>query len=510
MAWTPEDLRAWRARLRWTQARAADSLCYHLFAYKKLEGGTRHIVPRLRRMCELVERDHLRSLYSASSEGGTLQRFATADAVVAYHEALERDGKLLSADGRRRIRHVALFAGMGGAAAGFERIGSDAVLLACSDISPGANALHRHRWPDAPRLGNVQDVEWAKLRGLVDLVTFGPPCQSFSNAGKRRGLDDPRGCMVMESLRAIGAMQPKWIVFENVEGFLSFTQAFEEFRDAAEELGYKIAWRVLDARAFGLPQSRSRVWIVGELGADTRGPRAVLDLRESPNRIKIARGEGWRNPPRRFEGGAGDLTLSEPDWEDPWSWSGPGPGRVPDAEPAPAPEPGTVLAVSFRNYDVKDHAPCVQTKGNSLNSVPVFLIRDANGSWTPRVTTPLERQRLQGYDDGWLDGPTLRGQPFSDAERSRLIGNAWAVPMVAWILAGIEYLFHTERPEIHLDYRRLLRPFGKLPPRLAKSEPVAVFSWAPGAMPTNDGKRSTGAIAKLIGDRVKLRYELAR
>ena len=498
--WTANDVREWRRRLKWTQQKAAEELRYHKEAYKKLECGTRKVQPHVRRLLELAERNHLRSLHSTSTEGGSLQGFATAEAVAAYHDALERDGKLVVAGGRRRLRHVALFAGIGGAAAGFERAGSDAILLASSDISLGSNALHRFRWPDAPRLGDVERVDWARLRGMVDLVTFGPPCQSFSQAGKRRGLDDPRGCLIMHSLRAIRAMQPKWMVFENVEGFLSFRQALDEFETAAAELGYKLAKRVLDARAFGLPQSRPRLWIVGERGPDARGPDAVLDLRESPCRIKIARAAGWSDPPRRFEGGSGDLIMApEPDWLDTASWAAPGPFPLPAAESRPIPAPGSVLATSYRNYQVKEVAPCVQTRTNSLNSVPIILERQADGTWRDRRSTPTECLRLQGYDDDWLDGPKLRGEAFSDAQRGQLIGNAWPVTMAAWVLAGVEAAMGAERPAIAVDYRRMFRPFGGPPqPFAALASAAANCDGIPLAIPAAAGRRSSGAIADMM------------
>ena len=104
--WTPFELRAWRARLRWTQARAAAALLFHLEAYKKLECGTRTITPRIRRLCILTEREHVRALHTSSGQPGSRQVFATADRVLEHLAALEADGKLVGKDGRRRMAAV--------------------------------------------------------------------------------------------------------------------------------------------------------------------------------------------------------------------------------------------------------------------------------------------------------------------------------------------------------------------------------------------------------------------
>ena len=89
--WTPDDLRAWRSRLRWTQVQAAAALCFHVEAYKKLECGTRAIVPRIRRLCILTEREHVWSLYSTSRSPNGRQAFSTPERVLGRMEALSRD-----------------------------------------------------------------------------------------------------------------------------------------------------------------------------------------------------------------------------------------------------------------------------------------------------------------------------------------------------------------------------------------------------------------------------------
>ncbi|HEY0163733.1 MAG TPA: DNA (cytosine-5-)-methyltransferase [Edaphobacter sp.] len=113
--------------------------------------------------------------------------------------------------------------------------------------------------------------------GTIDLLAGGTPCQSFSVAGKRAGLDDPRGNLTIEFARLAGRLRPLWLVWENVPGVLSIDdgRTFGAFLGMLVELGYGIAYRVLDAQYFGVPQRRRRVFVVGHLG-DWRASAAVL------------------------------------------------------------------------------------------------------------------------------------------------------------------------------------------------------------------------------------------
>jgi len=113
--------------------------------------------------------------------------------------------------------------------------------------------------------------------GAIDLLAGGTPCQSFSVAGKRAGLDDPRGNLTIEFARLADRLRPLWLVWENVPGVLSIDdgRTFGAFLGMLVQLGYGLAWRVLDAQHFGVPQRRRRVFVVGCAG-DWRAATAVL------------------------------------------------------------------------------------------------------------------------------------------------------------------------------------------------------------------------------------------
>ena len=150
-----------------------------------------------------------------------------------------------------------------------------------SEIEAFPRAVLEHHYPEVPVHGDFTTIG-ADQYGSIDLLVGGTPCQSFSIAGLRKGLDDDRGNLALEFLRLAQRKQPKWIVWENVPGVLSSNggRDFGSFLGALAEIGYGFAYRVLDAQYFGVAQRRRRVFVVGYLG-DWRRAAAVLFERES-------------------------------------------------------------------------------------------------------------------------------------------------------------------------------------------------------------------------------------
>jgi DNA (cytosine-5)-methyltransferase 1 len=150
------------------------------------------------------------------------------------------------------------------------------------------SAVLAHHYPDVPNFGDMTKFkEWPDA--AIDVLVGGCPCQSFSIAGLRKGMADPRGNLTLVYLGIIDRYRPKWVVYENVPGILSSNEGrdFGSFLGGLAELGYGFAYRVLDAQfvrihGFGraVPQRRRRVFVVGYLG-DWRRAAAVLFERES-------------------------------------------------------------------------------------------------------------------------------------------------------------------------------------------------------------------------------------
>ena len=153
-----------------------------------------------------------------------------------------------------------------------------------SEIEQFPSEVLKYRFPHVPNLGDMTTINQNPIADErpIDLLVGGTPCQSFSVAGLRKGLADPRGNLMLTFLSIADKFRPKWVVWENVPGVLSSNggKDFGTFLGALGELGYGFAYRVLDAQYFGVAQRRRRVFVVGYLG-DWRVAAAVLFERES-------------------------------------------------------------------------------------------------------------------------------------------------------------------------------------------------------------------------------------
>ncbi len=245
-----------------------------------------------------------------------------------------------------------------------------------SEIEAFPRAVLNHHYPEVPLHGDFTTIG-ADQYGPIDLLVGGTPCQSFSIAGLRGGLDDDRGNLALEFLRLAQRTRPKWLVWENVPGVLSSNggRDFGAILGGMVELGYGFAYRVLDAQYFGVAQRRRRVFVVGCLG-DWRSAAAVLFERDSlsgytPQSVQKRTGAGWVFP---------CLTRN-------------GPGCLREEEGLVIEECGV------------------------------------------RRLTPRECERLQGFPDDYTVIP-WRKKPADDCPdgpRYKALGNSMAVPVMRWI-----------------------------------------------------------------------------
>jgi DNA (cytosine-5)-methyltransferase 1 len=314
-----------------------------------------------------------------------------------------------------------------------------------SEIEPFPAAVVDHHFGFA-NVGDMTKIteEMLDEHGPVDLLVGGTPCQSFSVAGLRGGLADPRGNLALRFVQLAAVMQPKWIVWENVPGVLSSGKGrdFGTFLGALGELGYGFAYRVLDAQWFGVAQRRRRVFVVGHLG-DWRRAAAVLFEPESV----------FGNPPTRGakgQGVAGCVTAR-------FGRNGGSANDDIDGNRLVAFHP-TQDPIS--SVDGSTHAMGCGSKGGcctqavafshsaAANSHGVAYVEEGTpplrgggaGNSMPAVAqamavrrlTPRECERLQGFPDDY----TLveyRKKPAADGPRYRALGNSMAVPVMRWI-----------------------------------------------------------------------------
>ena len=340
-----------------------------------------------------------------------------------------------------------------------------------SEIEKFPSAVLQHHYPDVPNYGDMTQFKgWPDDRS-IDLLVGGTPCQSFSVAGLRKGLDDPRGNLMLTYLAIAAQYRPKWLVWENVPGALSSNRGrdFGAFLGALGQCGYGFAYRVLDAQFYGVPQRRRRVFVVGHIG-DWRRAAAVLFERESlsghPAPSRQARQEtAGTIAARTGGGGGGGLGTDE-------ACSG-------YLQPIGNVQDGSVATLSSREYkglscgrDGMTSAAVIAFAQNSAaqgDSVSTQVTPTPDKSKTPAVAvsdpartlsarhdsspcddrspnflaqasavrrlTPKECERLQGFPDDYTQIPYRNklAENCPDGPRYKAMGNSMAVPVMRWI-----------------------------------------------------------------------------
>jgi DNA (cytosine-5)-methyltransferase 1 len=368
------------------------------------------------------------------------------------------------------VTYGSVCSGIEAATVAWEPLGFDPAWFA--EIDPFCSALLEYRYPHVANLGDFTQIDAPP--GTIDVLVGGTPCQSFSVAGKRGGLDDARGNLALEFCRLAGRLRPRWIVWENVPGVLSSNggRDFGSILGALAELGYGCAWRVLDAQFFGVPQRRRRLFVVGHLG-DWRRAAAVLLERESLCRDTPARRKARKEVAGALGGGAGergwcnDLDRMTFVPEIAYALNSKGASGRLDAqsnETFVAQTQPIGFSAKDSGADLSAMSPALhamardRSNANGGGQVAVCVqegqtgvrehetagtVRsDAPGSqaggslirhrMAVRRLTPRECERLQGFPDDYTLIP-YRGKPAPDGPRYRAIGNSMAVPVMRWI-----------------------------------------------------------------------------
>ena len=340
-----------------------------------------------------------------------------------------------------------------------------------SEIDKFPSAVLSHHYPNVPNLGDMtQYKDWPINGHPIDLLVGGTPCQSFSVAGLRKGLEDPRGNLMLTYIAMAEQLKPKWIVWENVPGVLSSNggKDFGTFLSALGQIGYGFAYRVLDAQYFGVAQRRRRVFVVGYLG-DWRRAAAVLFERESlsghpaPSREAreevaptITQGAPFsRTGNQRVEAEAivaQCLTTRTGSMYDPFMETLPiafgaqnsaNQGDSVSTEVTPTLDKSKTPAVAFAIHphsigrkpnagpQGRDHLDAEQAYTHDARGVAQAV---AKGHQVRRLT-PTECERLQGFPDNFTQIP-WRNKPAEDCPdgpRYKAMGNSMAVPVMRWI-----------------------------------------------------------------------------
>jgi len=315
-----------------------------------------------------------------------------------------------------------------------------------SEIEPFPCAILKHRFPNTPNYGSLTEYQsWPLEPGSIDLLVGGCPCQSFSVAGLRLGMQDPRGNLTLTYLGLADKLKPKWIIYENVPGLLSSNEGRDlgSFLGALGKLGYGWAYRVLDAQYVGgtgaVPQRRRRVFIVACLG-DWVAPAEVLSLREGLRGYLAAGGKKRKETAIEsrnvieagiYENRPTDGRITGPHNVCPTMTSrfGTGGGNIPLVLDVP---------ISFQPGNLRREA------GANPSYTTFTTLKASAGDQTPHVAippntvrklTPNECLRLQGFPDNWTKIPWNGKQDSEcpDGPQYKAIGNSMAVNCMFFI-----------------------------------------------------------------------------
>lgn len=321
-----------------------------------------------------------------------------------------------------------------------------------SEIEKFPAAVLAHHYPDVPNFGDMTKFEEWPDDIAPDVLVGGTPCQSFSVAGLRKGLADPRGNLMLTFGSIARRYRPQWLVWENVPGVLSSNggRDFGTFLGMLAELGFGFAYRVLDAQYFGLAQQRKRVFVVGCLG-DWRRAAAVLFERHSLSGHPAPRREAGQETAGTLASrtGAGGFPGTD---EACSGYVQPVAVALRGRNGGATAELGDDVAFTLRassgggdkpyvTYGVADtltshwHRSNGAKAGNNSGMInPVYH------DMRVRRLTPRECERLQGFPDDYTAIP-WRGKAASecpDGPRYEALGNSMAVPVMRWIGGRID------------------------------------------------------------------------
>ena len=347
------------------------------------------------------------------------------------------------------MNYLSLCSGVEAASVAWKNLGWNPV--AFSDIEKFPSEVLQHHYPNVPNLGDMTNFKEWNFDRTIDLVVGGTPCQSFSVAGLRKGMEDPRGNLALTFCAILNKFRPKWFVWENVPGVLSSNKGrdFGSFLRAVAELRYGFSYRVLDAQNFGVPQRRRRVFVVGHLG-DWKPTAEVLFESESlqwhPKKSRPTR----QDSPGYIEGGFGAYNHSDVGGTIKASGgvlSGGSETFIHVADKAPT-ITSSAAGFSRPGNDTTSDSQYIGTAhtfkirggcegggkgylGQDEKAYTISTTQDQHLYQHPRVRrlTPIECERLQGFPDNY----TNIKDNCPDGPRYKAMGNSMAVPVMRWI-----------------------------------------------------------------------------
>jgi DNA (cytosine-5)-methyltransferase 1 len=325
------------------------------------------------------------------------------------------------------VRYLSVCSGVEAASVAWEPLGWRPVAFA--ELAPFPAAVLAHRFPLVRNLGDLLKIDGSEWRGKTNVLVGGTPCQAFSMGGRRHSLADPRGRLTLSFVELCDEIDPEFTLWENVPGVLSTSDgAFGCFLGAlcGEDVplvppgkgwanaGFvlgprrRVAWRVLDARGFGTPQGRRRVFVLA-CPRDGADPREVLFERRGSGGLPSTGGEAEQDSSAAVrQGPGGDDSVGT------------------EGRPSGIPYRESSFSAWAEGFGT------LRAAGGGLGGGSENLIVEGDRL---RKFTPREAERLQGFPDDWTLIP-WKGKPAEecpDGPRWKAMGNSMAVPVMRWL-----------------------------------------------------------------------------
>ena len=337
------------------------------------------------------------------------------------------------------INQLDLFSGIGGFHLGFERAGYK-VNSYFSEIDKHAVAVYKQQFKDSTYVGSVTDVRGEDLP-RIDLITFGSPCQDFSLAGKRKGMEGERSSLILEAIRLINECRPRAFVWENVKGTFSSNDG-EDFAAILQAFtnigGYRLEWQLLNTSWF-LPQNRERIYLVGYSttpGGDWRG---VFPIGEKPRENTRVSGQ---------QGNALTITTRYGTAYTNGSYVTERKQYAQEIKVKSATSKEAVVEPTTCRGGLQKNAAHFEEKSPALTSA-----MGMGGGHTPivdqpnyriRRLTPIECERLQGFPDNHTEYGNYDGEvkKMSNTQRYKQCGNAVTVDVVQAVAEQLKPIYN--------------------------------------------------------------------
>ena len=351
------------------------------------------------------------------------------------------------------MKHFDLFSGYGGFTIACEKLGVDTIGF--SEVDKHAIGVLKYHYPNIQNYGDITAIKWEQIPDF-DLLTGGSPCQDFSIAGKRKGLGGARSSLAWEFIRGLRCKKPRYFLWENVKGVMSSRGGwdFANLISAFSESGYALWWQVLNAKDFGVPQNRERIFVFGVRNGN---PKEILFERENTKKIEIVgttigdnctrigerdavfsrggvmgslKATDYKQPPQLLE-----LTRNKSQGYRVYDTEGISTTIASQAGGLGA-KTGLYAVLTPDRINKRQNGRRMKTDGEPSFT---FNTQDRQGIYdgvSVRRLMPIECERLMGLGDNWTKyGINEKGKyELSDGARYKLCGNGVVVNVVEEII----------------------------------------------------------------------------